>query len=279
LYIVLFLVFYLFNFLFYFLLFFYFLIAHLLLCTGTLQKLECEGTSGAKGVSGQLVTDLSWLGLGFKETWKTDGTVTSEVSKKNFIEAKASKAVAEAVISPVEGLKKVTIKANVELADMHADIKASGSDIPKAVDLGFVYGFMGNWSLGFKASSKDITASNPSINKTLAGCYVSDAKDLTVYTEVGLDSNSLAGKVMHVTGPKATCGAQIASNNGTTKLSAVGLYAIDDLTTVKAGLDTDRVLNLASIHKVGAATISPSAVIKLGDQDKAGFGFSVTLEN
>lgn len=124
-----------------------------------LQTLECKGKNSKSGTSGELITSLSWIGLDFKETWKTDGTVTSEVTKKDFVEAKASKAVTELVISPTSGLQKVTIKANVEVGDCHCDIKTSGADIPKSLDVGFVYSFLGNWSLGFSASTKDILAS------------------------------------------------------------------------------------------------------------------------
>jgi hypothetical protein len=128
-------------------------------CFFCVQTLECKGKNTKSGTSGELITSLSWIGLDFKETWKTDGTVTSEVSKKDFVEAKASKAVTELVISPTSGLQKVTIKANVEVGDCHCDIKTSGADIPKSLDVGFVYSFLGNWSLGFQASSKDILAS------------------------------------------------------------------------------------------------------------------------
>lgn len=123
------------------------------------QSLECKGVSSSKGTKGELVTSLKWAGLDFKETWKTDGTVTSEVAKSGFVEAKASKAVTELVLSPTDGLKQVTIKANVETGDIHADVKTSGPDLPKSLDVGLVYSFLGNWTVGFKASSKDILSS------------------------------------------------------------------------------------------------------------------------
>mmetsp|Transcript_100870 Transcript_100870/g.140109 ORF Transcript_100870/g.140109 Transcript_100870/m.140109 type:complete len:279 (-) Transcript_100870:80-916(-) len=242
-------------------------------------SLECKGVSSGKGTSGELVTSLNWVGLDFKETWKTDGTVTSEVSKKGFVDAKASKAVTELVLSPTDGLKKVTVKANVEMGDIHADVKTAGADIPKSLDVGFVYSFLGNWSLGFKASSKDILSSSPSINKTVAGLYESDAKDLSVYTEVGLDSQVMVGKVYHTATPKTKFGASIQNKGGNTTLAAVGSYTLDELTTVKASLDSDKTFNFASVHKVGAATISPSAVFKCDSTAQPGFGLSIKMAN
>lgn len=241
--------------------------------------LVCKGKNSSKGTSGELETSLNWIGLDFKETWKTDGTVTSEVSKKGFVEAKASKAVTEVVISPTDGLKKVTIKANVEVGDIHADVKTSGADIPKSLDVGFVYSFLGNWSLGFQASSKDILASNPKINKTIAGLYESDAKDLTIYSEVALDDNALSGKVYHIPSATTKFGAKIESKGGSTALAAVGQYKLDDLTTLKASLDSGLSLNLSSTHKVGATTITPSAVLKLNDSAAPGFGIAIKMAN
>jgi hypothetical protein len=280
-----------------------------------MQGLECKGVSSGKGTSGELSTTLNWAGLDFKETWKTEGSVTSEVTKKNFIDAKSSKAVTELVVSPTDGIKKVTIKANVEIGDIHADIKTAGPDIPKSLDFGLVYSFLGNWSVGFKASSKDILSSvrrlsclfhicsllpvvrvelyysrryyplvsrvmqSPSINKTVAGLYESDAKDLFVYSEVGLDSQEVTGKVFSTSTPQTKFGASITSKGGSTTLAAVGSYNLDDLTTVKASLHSDKTFNFATIHKVGAATISPSAVIKFDSSAQPGFGISIKMAN
>jgi len=242
-------------------------------------ELECKGSQGSKGVTGQLTTSLNWLGLGFKETWKTDNTVTSEITKKNFVDAKASKAVAELVISPTSGLTKVTAKANVETGDFHVDLKTSGADIPKSLDLGFVYSFLGNWSLGVKASSKDVLSPNPAITKTLAGLYTSDSNDLSIYSEVGLDDSSICGKVFHTPSSTSKFGAQICTKGNDTTLSAVSEYTLDELTSVKAAINSNMVLNVASTHQVGAATISPSAEINLGASASPSFGLGIKMKN
>lgn len=242
-------------------------------------ELECKGTQNAKGVTGELTTSLSWLGLGFKETWKTDNTVTSEITKKGFVDAKASKAVAELVISPSAGLTKVTAKANVETGDFHVDLKTSGADVPKSLDLGFVYSFLGNWSLGAKVASKDVMSPSPEFKKTVAGLYTSDSNDLSIYSEVALDDAAICGKVFHSPSSVSKFGAQICTKGNDTKLSAVGEYTLDELTTVKAAIDSGMVLNVASIHKVGAATISPSAVINLGESATPAFGLGIKMKN
>lgn len=248
-------------------------------------ELECEGkVSKKKGssenvASGELTTSLNWLGLGFKETWKTNGTITTEVTKKDFVESKGSKAVIEMVMSPTDGLQEVTIKANVETGDFHADIKASGKDIPKKVVLGFVYSFLGNWSLGLKAASDDLLSSSVSVNKTVGVLYESDSKDLSIYSEVGLDDASLSGKVFHTPSNRTKFGAQIATQGSKTTLSAVGEYTLDDLTAVKASIDSGMLFKIASVHKVGAATISPSATVDFGTNATPNFGIGIKMKN
>jgi len=241
-----------------------------------LQKLEASGKLKGDKPEGKLETSWSMFGFDFKESWSLDSKVTFEGAKKDFLADHKSKAVLEAKLHPASGLEGLTFKSNAEIGAVHADIKLSGANIPKALDAAAVYGTNVAdlpLAVGLKVSTKNLWESTPAFTSQLA-VKAQPTSNQFLYVNYGLDKGTIESAIYNKT-DKMDFGAKVNYDNGSTKITGVTSYALDATSTLKVRLDSKQNFDLATVHKVGVATISPSVAFSNGGAP--GVGFSIKL--
>lgn len=233
---------------------------------------KVEGTKDSKNtVKGKLESSYSLAnGISFKETWKTNSVVTTEVSTKDKL-AKGTKFVFEAEFSPSPGLKTAqTIKADYGADKFYIDTKLV--DYEK-LSAGATFSYS-KWLMG--ASGK-FTASKGFQGYEAGVSYVDS--DVIVTAKVN-EKDTMEGSVFHKATPTINAGVKLGYNRSTNASSfgVAGEYALDSTATCKAKIDNSLALGLAYTQELRkGVTLGMSANVNAANLDSDSHSLGLVL--
>jgi len=233
---------------------------------------KVEGTKDDKNtVSGKLESTYTLpSGIAFKETWKTNSVVTTEITAKNQV-VKGSKLVFEAGFSPSAGLKSQTIKADYGAPKFYVDTKLVDYENLSAGAVfsysNFLFGVSSKFSVakGFKGYEAAVS-------------YVD--KDFTVTSAVSENGDKMAGSIFHKALPTVDAGVRFSynRNSGDTTFDVAGAYSLDASTTLKAKIDKSLNLGLAYTQDLRqGVTLGLSANVNAASLEGDGHSLGLSL--